>query len=145
MASKLKDKEHVLSRLAHEAVGHHSFEQIMGDDLDQVLERVQWLKKSGDKKLTDIADEVNERYGRLDKVTEAKEIVALVAEKGVRSPLLTKVVEALRKFLRKLGIRLKWSKEDLNALVVAAAKNLEKNRSKKEKSDREKSYTNFSN
>lgn len=135
VADKLNDEEHILSRLAHEAVGHHSFEQIMGDDLEQVLERVQWLKRSGDKKLTAISDEVFERYGRLDKITEAKEIVALVAEKGVSSPLLTKVVAAVRKFLRNLGINLKWSKTDLDALVIAAAKNLETNRNKKEKAE----------
>jgi len=144
VADKLKDKDHILSRLAHEAVGHHSFEQMMGDDLDQVLERVQWLKRSGDKKLTEISDEVFQRYGKLDKTTEAKEIVALVAEKGVSSPLLTKVVELLRKFLRKLGINLKWSKSELDALVVKAAKNLEVNRTKKEKAERKESYKHFS-
>jgi len=144
VADKLKDKDFVLSRLAHEAVGHHSFEEMMGDDLDQVLERVQWLKKSGDKKLTDISKEVYERYGKLDKVTEAKEIVALVAERGVKSPLLTKVVAAIRKFLRKLGISLKWTATELEALVVAAAKNLETNRTNKEKTERKNNAKQFS-
>lgn len=135
VAGKLKDEEHVLSRLAHEAIGHHSFEEIMGDDLGNVLERVQWLKKSGDEKLTAIAQEVSERYGKLDKVTEAKEIVALVAEKGISSPLLTKVIAAIRNFLRKIGFNLKWSKTDLEGLVVKAAKNLEKDRTGKTKSN----------
>lgn len=118
-------EERALKVLAHEAIGHHSFEEMLGEDLDAVLERVQWLKKSGDNKVAEIADEVAQRYGRLDKPTEAKEIVAVLAERGIRHPLLSQVVAAIRKFLRKLGLSLQWTEAELEALVAKAARRLE--------------------
>ncbi len=151
VADMLPTQDRTLKVLAHEAVGHHSFEEMMGDDLDTVLERVQWLKRD-DKKIADIAKEVRRRYSRkepetgrmaftLSRSEEAREIVAVMAERGIRHPLLAKVVAAIRKFLReKLGISLKWTATELEALVVQAGKRLEKRSQGKKKSDKNSLY-----
>ncbi|MDH5573774.1 MAG: hypothetical protein OEY89_18560, partial [Gammaproteobacteria bacterium] len=131
VADMLPTEERTLKVLAHEAVGHHSFEELMGDDLDIVLERIQWLKRGDDKKIVDIANEVKRRYGRLDKATEAREIVAVMAERGIRHPVVARVAAAIKKFLRKLGISLKWSATELEALIVQAGKRLEKHGAEK--------------
>ena len=136
VAEKLQTEDRVLKVLAHEAVGHHSFEELVGNDMDTIIERVQWLKKGEDKKITDIAREVERRFtvrdketGRvikkLDKEQEAKEIIAVMAERGIKHPLLATVVAAIKRFLRKLRVSLKWTATELEALVVQAGKRLD--------------------
>ncbi len=128
VASGLRDRTAVLRTLAHEAVGHYGLEAILGRRLDSVLERVQWLRKQGDPVIVRLAAAVDAAYGELSPHTQAREIIARLAEEGVRHPLLVRLLDALRAFLRKLGFSIRFSVADLRAMLVKAARHLESDR-----------------
>ncbi len=128
VATSLGDREAALRTLAHEAVGHYGMEAILGDQFESVLDRVQWLRKKGDRTIVRLAGEVDAAYGRLDPNTQSREIIARMAEEGVRHPLMVRILNLLRTFLRKLGFSLRFSVTDLRAMIVRAARHLETDR-----------------
>lgn len=112
--------------LAHEAVGHFAMEEILGDEFDAVVEQVTWLKKNGGKKIQAVAAEVRERFGDIDERTEAREIIAVMAEKGIKNSLMKRVYAAFRRWLRKMGLGLQYTEADLEALIARAGRQLQK-------------------
>ena len=120
VADNLASPQRVMEVLAHEAVGHASMEQMLGDQFEAVINRVHQLKDAGQKQVSQIANEVAERYGKLGREAEAKEIIAVMAEQGIKHPVIDRVITAIKNFLRKLGINLKYSERELRALVAKA-------------------------
>jgi len=129
-------RDRVLRVLAHEAVGHHSMAEMLGDDFITLMDRVQWLKKSGNQTIGDVAKEVRQRYGKLDLVQESQEIIAVMAEKKVKHPVFKRVMTAIKKFLRRLGIALEFSVSDLQGMIAKAGKRLQRDVKGEAQSDR---------
>ena len=111
--------------LAHEAVGHHSFSQMLGDDLPRVLGDVLKLGRAGDAKVGPIFEQVQRDYGDISDDVLAAETVAKMAEEGVRNPVMTRMVAAVRRFLRKLGLRLAYSYSEVQEMIARAARRLQ--------------------
>jgi len=136
VADNINSRQEALTYLAHETVGHYAIESMMDEKtLGDLLDKVQWLKDAGNKKVLAIAEEVRSRYVDLDPMQESKEIIAVMAEKrqfgSVLGDFAKKVYAAIRKFLKKLGFpSLKFSNAELEALLVDAGRFLRRDTGK---------------
>jgi|GEM_PF-1853945 len=122
VAENIKSAAHARRILAHEVTGHMGMEDMLGAEFDGILKSVQFLKDAGDKAVNDAASIINERRGKLDANEEASEIIAVIAEQGIRTPLMKRVIAAVRKFLRKLGFSLSFSTSELEALIAKSGR-----------------------
>ena len=138
--------ETVPIKLAHEAIGHYGIEGILGENFEPVMRQVQRIKNSGDIKVKRIAEEVLLRYGQLPKTEESAEILAVMAEKGVKHPIIAKAITKLKAFLRWLGFKVKFTAVELEALLADSSRYLHTNkkRNKKTSDDANDGFSRFS-
>ncbi|MEE9357289.1 hypothetical protein [Candidatus Vondammii sp. HM_W22] len=101
VANAITSKRHALRVLAHEAVGHYSMEAMLGNEFQGILKKVNLLKRVGGKRINEIAAEVDRRYEGLSEDAAAAEVIAVMAEKGIRNSVMKRVYAAIRKFLKK--------------------------------------------
>jgi predicted GNAT family acetyltransferase len=104
----------------HEVFGHMAIER--NGKLKVRIEAVSRAIRAGNLKA--LARDVRRRQGLLPALVEAKEVVALMAERGVKSPLLGGLRTALRDVGRDLGIDMPIDEAELDALVAVAARDL---------------------
>lgn len=96
--------------LAHEVVGHLGIEKILGEEgFDDLVARVGRLKNSSPevKKILDqLREDYTDAYGEynLDPVTEAKEVLAHLAESKPNFGLVRELLAKLRLWLAKHGL-----------------------------------------
>lgn len=128
VAGALANKKDAMRILAHEAVGHFGLEESMGDTYQKAVDRVKWLKRAGNKKILAIADRVASAYPGIDANTEAREILAHLAEErqfgGVLKDMASRIYAAVRQFLRRMGFRVLWSTPEIDAMLARAARYL---------------------
>ena len=110
--------------MAHETLGHLAMEN--QPEFTEILKAVRNLKNMGNAAITDAAQHVARTQGNLDAVTEAKEIVAVMAERGVQSGTMNRAFASLRQLLRRLGLNLDYSEGEVRDLMVRAARSLHK-------------------
>ena len=125
IGDQITSKAHAHRVLAHEAVGHHSMQEMLGDEFAKVAADVLRLAESGKGPVSSIADEVFRDYGDLPPETLAAEVIAHMAERGIKNSIMTRVVAAIRRFLRSLGLRLPYSLREVNNMIARAAKRLQ--------------------
>lgn len=117
--------------LTHEALGHYGVEQVVGEgEWKAITEAIDRHVQNG----TGIKD-VREAIAHLRRTqagifqlkdaaqrraTVAKEVIAVMAEKGNRNGLVQRVVAAVRKFLRKLMPGQAWSDAEIRDLLHQA-------------------------
>ncbi len=104
----------------HEVFGHMAIER--NDKFKARLDAIQRAIRAGN--LKDLVREVRARQGLLPAAIEAREVVALMAERNLRSPLLGAMRSALREVGRDLGLEMPVDERELTALVAVAAKDL---------------------
>ncbi len=125
--------------LAHEAIGHYGVERILGEkEWGSIVDAIGKLSTTGnasDAMLSVLAD-VRRRYGDLDPSTYASEVLAVMAERGIKNSLINRVIAAVRRFLRRvMPSTSTWSENDLRALLaqsesfLRAGRNLERRQS----------------
>ena len=124
VADGLATAQQVRETLAHEAVGHFSVEQMLGSDWGRVRDDVLRLAKR-DARVATVAAQVRRNYGDVTPDVFASEIIAHMAEQDIRRPALVRVVAAVRRFLRSLGLRLDFSEADVRDMIARAAGRLE--------------------
>lgn len=137
VAGGLANRKEALSILAHEAVGHYGMEEMLGEQYDLVLKKVMRQLARGDRRIRALADEVRENHGELDADAQAREIVALMAERRQFGSWLgnqaRRIYAGVREFLRRLGFNVAFSTPEIEALLADAGKYL---RESGKKSDR---------
>jgi len=109
--------------LAHEAIGHYGVESVVGKaEWGQIVDAIDNLAStgSGSVALQSVLDSVAKRYGTVDRETFAKEAIAVMAERGIRNSFTSRVVAAVRRFLRRLMPSLQWSESDVRDLLSQA-------------------------
>lgn len=110
--------------LAHELVGHHGIENIPGVDFGSIGAAITKLEKSGNKAITEAASKVDASEPDASSLLRTKEIMARLSEARVTEDsvkaLFRKVREAVRKFIRSLGITGLMPQTDLDAIVTEA-------------------------
>ncbi len=123
VADNIKDIETGIRKAVHEVFGHLAAERhpAFRAAIDGVLR----LRKMGHKNVAELWRHVESTHGHLDDVTHAKEVIALMAERGVKAPVFERLIVRVREFLRDIGIELEFSEADIRAFIVAAARDLE--------------------
>ncbi len=109
--------------LAHEAIGHYGVEKVVGaNEWAQIVDAIDKLASAGggSAALRSVLDSVSKRYGTVDRETFAKEAIAVMAERGIRNSFTSRVVAAVRRFLRRLMPSLQWTESDVRDLLSQA-------------------------
>ncbi|MGL6289932.1 MAG: DUF7178 family protein [Silanimonas sp.] len=125
VANMIDSQADALRVLAHEGIGHFGMEGMLGERFDQVMLDVLAMRDRGE--MAEIFAEVESRYSdgaggyNADDATIAKEAIAIMAERGVKSDVVSKVMGALRTFFRSLGIKLDFSEADLSRMISDAS------------------------
>ena len=109
--------------LAHEVIGHYAVEQIVGDAWPQLVAQIKALRKSGS--MADLFAELDRRYGAMDDLTMAREAIAVMSERGIRNSILARVMAAIRKFFRDIGMKVDFTEADLRGLIAQAGRWIE--------------------
>ncbi len=96
-----------LEVLAHEAYGHYGIERVVGaDEWAKIVSQVKTLRDKSkadmSAKVWDALQSAERRYGKHDDTSFAKEFLAILAERGVKTGPLGKVLDALRAFIKKV-------------------------------------------
>lgn len=132
-ASNITDKADAVRTLVHEGVAHYGLRSIMNDQqLGKFLSLV-FDSFAGTQTWNEFMERRPEYFKTDDRITQAEEFVAYVAEQMKVARLLrpdtqsifTRVISFLRGVLSKLGFGNKLTVEDIRDVLTLSAKNLE--------------------
>ena len=144
-ASNITDKADAVRTLVHEGVAHYGLRSIMNDQqLGKFLSLV-FDSFAGTQTWNEFMERRPEYFKTDDRITQAEEFVAYVAEQMKVARLLrpdtqsifTRVISFLRGILSKLGFGDKLTIEDIRDVLTLSAKNLEYKRNMVKSSLRE--------
>jgi hypothetical protein len=122
VADNLPNAKRVQEVLAHEAIGHAALESMLGPDMmKDLVKKIQTLEKNSGM-IQKVAQHVDRTQPGLSAESRAKEIVAVMAERGLHKGLVQRVFQAVRNFLKKLGFTIQFSDGDVLALLRNAEK-----------------------
>jgi len=122
VADNLPNAQRVQEVLAHEAIGHAALEAMLGKQLmGSLVKNVLTLEETS-KLVKNIAAQVDRTQPGLSDERRAKEIVAVMAERGLYGGLVQRVIQAVRRWLRDAGFTIKFSDSDILALLKNAEK-----------------------
>ena len=125
VADNLPNARRVQEVLAHEAIGHAALETMLGPQLmAELLTNVQTLERLGGRQIRAIAAYVDQRQPGLAPTDRAKEIIAVMAERGeyTNSSVWRRAIEAVRSWLRTQGFTIAFSNQDVLAMLRDAEK-----------------------
>ncbi|HEX7012645.1 MAG TPA: hypothetical protein VF161_07855, partial [Steroidobacteraceae bacterium] len=124
VAENLTEQE-ALRTLTHEVVGHLGLEALLGPrEFKALLNEVNLMKRAGNKAIQQAAQHVFETHGKLDPDTEAREILAYLAESGIQNSLIRRIVAAIRRFLARMGLA-DLGTAEIESLIARAARFVE--------------------
>ena len=116
--------EGVRKAIAHEVVGHFSVSEMLGSEFPKILKQIQNTRNSA--KVKPFWDMVDKLYPDMSEDVKAEEVIALMAETRAENPIMTRVIAAIRRFLRSLGLNLSYSYNDIRSMISKAEKRLDK-------------------
>lgn len=106
----------VESTILHEAIAHKGLRNLLGDKFSDVMDVVFSSMSEADRK------SYVELYGSPE--VAAEEYIARLAENGTDMPLLRRIIAAIRKAFRDLGINLQMTDNDMIYLLHLSRRNL---------------------
>lgn len=106
----------------HEVFGHLAMERTPFGK--EAVDMVLGLHDKQHASIEPLWGEVAVRWGRLDRETHAKEVIAVMAERGDKHALMTRLIAGVRRFLRKLGIVRDYSEAEIRDLIARSARAL---------------------
>jgi hypothetical protein len=122
VADNLPNAQRVQEVLAHEAIGHAALEAMLGPEMmKELVKNVQALEKTSNI-VKNIAAQVDRTQPGLSAERRAKEVVAIMAERGLQNGLIKRIVQAVRNWLRKVGFTIQFSDGDVLTLLRNAEK-----------------------
>lgn len=141
VANNIPNVTRGLQVLAHEAIGHYGVEAVMGKaQWTQVVGDVAKLRRRRDRlspAMQAAMDSAVRRYGNESASTFAREFLAILAERNVKTSLLARVFAAVRRWLRSMGFPVDaWAAEELQTIVAEGAKQVTKRRRARQAGDR---------
>lgn len=131
IASNLKDVARAMQVLAHEAFGHYGVEAVVGAREWAAIVRDIAVYRKHREKLSDamkaVYESADRRYTKSDPVEYAKEVLAIMAELDVKETSgLNRVLAAVRRFLRRLGLVDQLNESDLRNIVSRGMRHVER-------------------
>lgn len=141
VANNIPNVTRGLQVLAHEAIGHYGVEAVMGKaQWTQVVGDVAKLRRRRDSlspAMQGAMDSAVRRYGNESASTFAREFLAILAERNVKTSLLARVFAAVRRWLRSMGFPVDaWAADELQTIVAEGAKQVTKRRRARQAGDR---------
>lgn len=126
-ANNHPDAESVIRTVLHEVVAHKGLKAILKDRMASTMQDVHDNLGIRDRRAM---EDIAERYGidlkeKSGQRLAAEEYVAKLAERSIESPILARVIAAVRAGLRRMGLVKGWSNEDIRALLRSSRKNLD--------------------
>ena len=133
VASNLPTSERAKKVFAHEGFGHMAMERL--SEFNDVLASVKNLLAQGNQTFVNVAEAVAQTQGNLNETTQAKEILAYMAEHGMENGVMANAYAAVRKTLRNWGLLdgAVYTEAEIKALLVRAARDLVSTASVKQK------------
>lgn len=131
VAGNLHSEQRVKEVLAHEAIGHLAVEQML-DQADPALmpklvRQVRMLDAGGNRYIKDLGTVVDKSQPGLEKDARAKEIIALIAERGDQAKDMTPIVRSMWqrimdgiKAFFKLTFDMNLTDQDVRDIVASA-------------------------
>lgn len=115
--------------IAHEMVGHFGLRAFFGKNVDMRNEFLDQVHNSfKDTPLyQEMAKEYRKAYGNKPRAF-AEEYVAHLAETGKEPGLWSKIASMLRNFARSMGLKVKWTDNDLRLMLSRIAKGMREGR-----------------
>jgi len=98
ISDNIKNPKEAMLTLAHEALGHYGLQSILGHTYNKVMDDIY----AGNAKVRELAN-VKIKKG-LDQRTAVEEVLAEMAEKDVSNSAVQRVINAIRQWLRKMGV-----------------------------------------
>jgi hypothetical protein len=114
-ADNLRNPEHAERVMLHEAT-HHGLRNLFGSDLNPTLMSI-YMKNQG---IKDAAKKIREQYPDMSIVTATEEVLADMGADNIPQSIWNQLIAGIRSVLRKLGIKLELSDNDVKALVTRA-------------------------
>ncbi|HEY3434297.1 MAG TPA: LPD38 domain-containing protein [Solirubrobacterales bacterium] len=127
VANNVPNVQRGLQVLAHEALGHYGVEAVMGKaDWTRTVGDVARLRRHPEKLSADMRGAMEStirRYGNASAGVFAREYLAVLAERGVRSSLTARALTAVRRWLRSMGFPVQaWADAEIRQIVAAGAR-----------------------
>lgn len=122
VAAELPTLERAQQVFAHEVFGHLAMEK--HGDMAAGLRMVHAMHAAKHRVTTELWNEVTRRQPNLGRTEHAKEVIAMMAERGVRNSAMDRLIAGARALLRKIGVQIEYSENDLRAMIARAARAL---------------------
>jgi hypothetical protein len=121
VADNIRSRKEAQQAMLHEIFGHYGVEAVIPrEQASKFFERVCRDKKGRAKKIAkNYGLDLRTKQGR---ITAGREIIAHMAENGIRDRLLDRLIKMVRDGLKRLGIALKLSDVDIRQLIAKGAR-----------------------
>lgn len=130
VADNLPNLSRARQVLAHEAFGHYGVEGVVGkDEWARIVSDVAKLKGSSSlsPEMKQALASTIRRYPNANPVLFAREFIAVMAERGVKSSLIGRILAKVRAWARKLGFNIDaWNEQEMRELVARGVRSVEK-------------------
>ena len=133
VADAQQSADEVRRTLAHEIVGHFSMRDMLGDEFAPLLARVYAEKDSAVYRR--FAEPIEAAYAGESPDVIAEEIVAFMAEERAATPVMTRAIAAVRRFLRAMGFRLSFTYDEVMGMLARADRRIQTNREVQREAD----------
>lgn len=110
------DEADVEQTILHETIAHKGLRELLGDQFDSTMRQIFSALPQADR------NAYLQRYG--DEVTAAEEYMARLGEQPIEMSVFRRIIAAIRKALRDLGIDLQMSDTDMMYLLLRSRENL---------------------
>ena len=117
MADFLENMKEAEKTILHEAVGHYGIEAFLGDEAKEFYRTVD---RSTDPAILKVKEYVEGMYGEISPQERSREIVAHIAEKGVKTSLWDKLVLMIRRALKRVGFETLMTERDIRDALARA-------------------------
>ena len=115
-------KGEALKTAVHEVFGHLAIERFPAGE--RAIQSVRQQIEAGAAWTKPYVDEIAPLYGNITSDEMAREVIALMAEKGEKNGIMSKLIAGLRGFLRKMGVDIDWTEAELRELIARSARAL---------------------
>ncbi len=105
IASNLSSTYRAVEVVRHELIGHYGMENMLGKELMlDLVNEVLDAEEAGNKTIIELAKQVDETQPGISDYRRAKEIIAVMAERNMQNDIVRRVMDAIRKFLKRIGL-----------------------------------------
>ena len=125
IADNLSSPERAREVARHEVIGHYGMENMLGRErMDAAVKRVQDALRHGNKTVCELSKEVRRNQPGLSERAHAREIISLMAERNMQNGLVRRILEAIRVFLKKIGVIAEATDAEIAAMLRDARRYL---------------------